>query len=197
MTARLTLICHASTEAVRKAAFPADEPLDRHGHADAAARVDKLPSADRCWASPELRARQTAEALHLNAISLSTLRDCDYGAWKGYTLDEVVARDPGAVETWLRDPAAAPHGGESLLSLMQRVAQWLEGEKAMDRHSILVTHATVIRAAIVHAIGAAPNSFWRINIAPLSVTRLSAKDSRWNLMFAGNSMSKEERVSSQ
>jgi broad specificity phosphatase PhoE len=197
MTARLTLICHASTGAVRRAAFPAAEPLDRHGQADAAALAGELPSADRCWTSPELRARQTAEALHLNAISLSTLRDCDYGAWKGYTLDEILTRDPGAVERWLRDPAAEPHGGESLLSLMQRVAQWLEGEKAMDRHSILVTHATVIRAAVIHAIGAAPNSFWRTNIAPLSVTRLSAKDGSWNLMFAGSSMSKEERLSSQ
>jgi broad specificity phosphatase PhoE len=195
MTARLTLICHASTEAVRKAAFPSDEPLDRHGLSDATALVGKLPGADRCWTSPELRTRQTAEALHLNAISLSTLRDCDYGAWKGYTLDEILTRDPQAVETWLRDPADAPHGGESLLSLMQRIAQWLEGEKAMDRHSILVTHATVIRAAIIHAIGAAPNSFWLINIAPLSVTRLSGKDSRWNLMFAGSLMSKAEPVS--
>jgi broad specificity phosphatase PhoE len=196
MTARLTLICHASTDAVRKAAFPADEPLDRHGLADAAALAGKLPGADRCWTSPEARARQTAEALHLNAISLSTLRDCDYGAWKGYTLDEMLARDPGAVETWLRDPAAAPHGGEPLLGLMQRIAQWLEGEKAMNRHSIIVTHATVIRAAVIHAIGAAPNSFWRINITPLSVTRLSAADGPWNLMFAGCVMTNEEDVSS-
>jgi broad specificity phosphatase PhoE len=190
MTARLTLICHASTEAVRKAAFPADEPLDRHGQAAAAALAGRLPAADRCWASPELRTRQTAEALHLNAIPLSILRDCDYGAWKGYTLDDILARDPNAVATWLRDPDVSPHGGESLLSLMQRVAQWLEGEKTMDRHSILVTHATVIRAAVIHAIGAAPNSFWRIDIAPLSVTRLSGNDSRWNLTFAGSPMAK-------
>jgi broad specificity phosphatase PhoE len=185
MTARLTLICHGSTDAVRKAAFPADEPLDRHGLTDTAVLAGKLPAADRCWTSPELRTRQTAEALKLNAISLSMLRDCDYGAWKGYTLEEILARDPKAVETWLRDPAAAPHGGEPLLGLMQRIAQWLEGEKAMDRHSILVTHATIIRAAIVHAIDAPAKSFWRIDISPLSVTRLSGRDGRWNLMSIG------------
>jgi broad specificity phosphatase PhoE len=189
MTARLTLICHGSTEGVRKAAFPADEPLDRHGLADAAELIGKLPSADRCWTSPELRTRQTAEALHLNAVSLPMLRDCDYGAWKGYTLDDILARDPKGIETWLRDPAAAPHGGESLLNLMQRIAQWLEGEGAIDRHSILVTHPTIIRAAIVYAIDAPPKSFWRINISPLSMTRLSSADGRWNLMFAGNPMS--------
>jgi broad specificity phosphatase PhoE len=185
MTARLILICHASTDAVRKSAFPADEPIDRRDAADAAELAKRLPGADRYWTSPELRARQTAELLKLDAISLATLRDCDYGAWKGYRLDEILARDPKAVEAWVHDPAAAPHGGESLLSLMQRIAHWLEGEKAMDRRSILVTHAAVIRAAIVHAIGAPPQSFWRIDVAPLSVTRLSGKDGRWNLVSSG------------
>lgn len=185
MTARLTLICHASTQAVRQAAFPADEPLDCHDQADAAELAKRLPSPDRCWTSPELRTRQTAELLKLDAVSLSTLRDCDYGAWKGRAFEEVLAREPKAVEAWLRDPAAAPHGGESLLNLMQRIAQWLEGEKVMDRRSILVTHPSIVRAAIVHAIDAPAKSFWRVDVAPLSVTRLSGKDGRWNLVSAG------------
>jgi len=188
MTARLTLICHASTDALRRAAFPADEPLDRRDHADLTELAGRLPGADRCWTSPELRTRQTAELLKLEAISLSALRDCDYGAWKGRTFEDVLASDPNAIETWLRDPAAAPHGGESLLSLMDRIAQWLEGEKVMDRRSILVTHPTIVRAAIVHALDATPKSFWRIDVSPLSVTRLSGKDGRWNLSYAGCTM---------
>jgi broad specificity phosphatase PhoE len=185
MTSRLTLICHGSTDAVRKAAFPADEPLDRHGRADAAALAGHLPSAERCWTSPELRTRQTAEALRLDAISLTALRDCDYGGWKGQTFETLLAGKPKAMEAWLRDPAATPHGGESLLGLMERVAQWLDGEKAMNRTAILVTHTTIIRAAIIHTIQAGPESFWRIDIRPLSVTRLSGVDGRWNLTCAG------------
>lgn len=185
MTSRLTLICHGSTGAVRQAAFAADEPLDQYGRADAGALARRLPRAERCWSSPELRARQTAEALQLDAISLTVLRDCDYGAWKGQTLEALLAREPKAVEAWLRDPAATPHGGESILSLMERVAQWLDGEKAMNRPTILVTHATIIRAAIIHAIKAPPESFWRIDIAPLSITRLSGREGRWNLACSG------------
>lgn len=185
MTARLVLVCHGSTDAVRQAAFPADEPLDRYGRADAAALAKRLPKAERCWASPELRTRQTAEALQLDAISLAALRDCDYGTWKGQTLAALLARDPKAVEIWLRDAAATPHGGESLLGLMGRVAQWLDGENAMNRPAILVTHAAIIRAAILHAIKAPPESFWRIDIAPLSITRLSGREGRWNLACAG------------
>lgn len=190
MTARLTLICHASTEAVRKAAFAADEPIDGRDQAEAIELAKLLPRAERCWTSPELRTRQTAELLKLDAIPLTELRDCDYGTWQGHTFEAILARDPKGIEAWLRDPAAAPHGGESLWSLMQRTAHWLDGEKLMDRRAIVVTHASIVRAAIVHAIGASPKSFWRIDVAPLSVTRLSGRDGRWNLVSAGCSASK-------
>jgi broad specificity phosphatase PhoE len=185
MTARLILICHASTDAVRKSAFPADEPLDDIGRKDAAALAGRLPNADQCWSSPELRARQTAEALKLSADPQPLLRDCDYGDWSGRAFAEVNARDPAAVARWLSEPAATPHGGESILGLMQRVAGWLAGERAHRRQSIVVTHATIIRAAIVHAIEAVPQSFWRIDIAPLSITRLSGSNRRWNLVSSG------------
>lgn len=185
MTARLILICHGSTEAVRRSAFPADEPLDDHAKADAAALAASVPRADCAWTSPELRARQTAEALCLDAAAVPALRDCDYGAWKGSGFADVLARDPDGISAWLHDPAAAPHGGESLESLMQRVAHWLDAEKAADRTAILIAHASIIRAAIVHALQAPPQSFWRIDIAPLSVTRLSGAHGRWNLASAG------------
>jgi broad specificity phosphatase PhoE len=185
MTARLILVCHASTDAVRKSAFPADELLDARGRADAAALAGSLPRADESWTSPELRTRQTAEALRLTASPLSLLRDCDYGRWSGRSFRDVYAQEPDAIATWLQDHAAAPHGGESILGLTQRVATWLDGELAHHRQSIVVTHPAIIRAAIVHAIDAKAQSFWRIDIAPLSRTRLSGTDGRWNLVSAG------------
>jgi broad specificity phosphatase PhoE len=185
MTARLILICHASTDAVRGFSFPADEPIDERGRKRAMALAAELPRAAQSWASPELRTRQTAEALGLVAAPLPALRDCDYGSWTGHNFDDVLTREADAVSNWLRDPAATPPGGESMLSLMQRVAGWLDGENAGTSLSIVVTHATIIRAAIIHAIKAGPESFWRIDIAPLSVTRLSGKDGRWNLTSAG------------
>jgi broad specificity phosphatase PhoE len=121
----------------------------------------------------------------LDAKAQKQLRDCDYGTWSGRSFDDVYAHEPQAAAAWLRDPAATPHGGESISSLMQRVTQWLAGEQLRHRHATVVTHATIIRAAIVDAIAAPPQSFWRIDIAPLSVTRLSGTDRRWNLVSAG------------
>jgi broad specificity phosphatase PhoE len=182
MTAVVILICHASTVAVHKAAFPVDEPLDDKGRARAAKLARDLPSANRWLTSPELRTRQTADALQLDAEVQPQLRDCDYGRWSGSTFDDVCEREPEAAAAWLSDPAAVPHGGESILSVMRRVADWLAAEQTQHRRSIIVTHATIIRSAIVHAIAAAPQSFCRIDIAPLSITRLSGSNGRWNFV---------------
>jgi broad specificity phosphatase PhoE len=185
MTARLTLICHGSTDAVRAAAFPQDEPLDHHGKTGAAELVGSLPNVDCCWTSPELRTRQTAEALGLSADIQPMLRECDYGRWAGKKFSEIVADEPDAANSWLHDPTAAPHGGESILDLIRRVATWLADEAVRDQRSIAVTHSTIIRATIVHVMDAPSQSFRRVDIRPLSVTRLSCLRGRWNLSAAG------------
>ena len=161
MTTHLKLLCHASTAAVRLAAFPADEPLDDQGRQKLASVAQRIP-ADRCWTSPALRASQTADAMKLKAMVEPMLRDCDYGDWAGLSFDNVMVRDPEAASAWLRDPAATPPGGDSILSLMQRVAGWLAGQITLHERTIIVTHPAIIRAAIVHAIEATPRTFFRI-----------------------------------
>jgi broad specificity phosphatase PhoE len=182
---RLRLLCHASTSAVRTSAFPADEPIDSQKQHVLAVMQRRFLNADRVLTSPALRARQTAEALQLDATIEPMLRDCDYGRWAGLSSDQVQAQEPDLLADWLRDPGAAPHGGEAILSLIERVGAWLDGQSAVPGTTIAVTHASVIRAAVICAIGAPPQSFWRIDIAPLSVTRLSGVRGRWNLSAAG------------
>jgi broad specificity phosphatase PhoE len=188
MTARLILICHGSTDAIRTPTFPRDEPLDDRGKTRATELVGHLPSVDCCWTSPELRTRQTAEALGLSASIEPMLRECDYGRWAGRTFSKVVAHEPHAADSWLRDTAAAPHGGEPILDLMRRVAIWLADEQVRDQRSITVTHSTIIRAAIIHVMDAPPQSFWRIDIGPLSFTRLSSRGGRWNMISSGSAL---------
>ena len=92
------------------------------------------------------------------------LRECDYGRWAGKKFSEIVADEPDAANSWLRDPTAAPHGGESILDLMRRVATWLADEAVRDQRSIAITHSTIIRATIVHVMDAPSQSFRRIDI---------------------------------
>ncbi len=72
-----------------------------------------------------------------------------------------------------------------MLAVMTRVSAWLDALQATSGGIVAVTHASVIRAAIVHAIEAEPRSFWRIDVAPLSITRLNGNNGRWTLVSIG------------
>ena len=187
MATRLTLISHAATEALRRSAFPLDEPLEEREMAKVAALGWDALRAQRVLSGPERRVRQTAQALGLSAEVTAELRDCDFGDWRGYTLSEIELRQPEEVVAWLADPAAAPHRGESILHLITRIGGWLEKQRASD-HTIAVTHAAVIRGALVHALQAPPLTFWRIDIAPLSVTDLRWNGRVWTVRSSGCSL---------
>lgn len=183
--ARLTLLCHASTEALRTAAFPLDEPLDRRGRALAAALGGELAPQRIVFSSPARRAIETAAAAGLTARAEAALRDCDHGRWAGRALTEVAQVEPEAVALWLKDPDATPHGGESITALLRRVGAWMDSEAVVGR-VLAITHASVIRAAVIHALDAPPRSFWRIDAPPLSIIELRRNGSRWSFHLSGH-----------
>jgi broad specificity phosphatase PhoE len=176
-------ICHAATAGMRAGIFPADEPIDGKATAEMTALAASLPKADRAWTSPALRSTQTADALGLNGIIEPALRDCDYGRWAGRSLAQILEHDEKGLKTWLSEPSSAPHGGEALTAVMDRVAHWIEAHRHDRGHTIVVTHPAVIRAAVIHAIGATPAAFTRIDIAPLSRTIFSVHDGQWRLVL--------------
>ncbi len=185
MSVILTLISHASTRAVREAAFPLDEPIDPQGHAKALALGADLRRVDAAWTSPALRARQTAEAMVLAAGVEPALRDLDFGCWSGRSLAELQTTSPDAVAAWTSDCAAAPHGGESILDLLHRVAPWFEAIGQGEGRVVAVTHPAVLRAAIILALKGEPMSFWRIDITPLCRLRLRGSGKQWTLLSLG------------
>ena len=180
MTTRLTLISHAPTQAQRRAAFPADESLEEQEFAKVAALGWKAPRLQRIWSAPERQTQQTAQALGLSAAIAPELRDCDYGAWRGREFDELQSAAPEGVVAWLTDVAASPHGGESIIDLIHRVGSWLDEQRDAG-HTLAVTHPAVIRGAIVYALQAPAQTFWRIDIAPLSLTDLRFNGTVWTV----------------
>lgn len=176
---RLTLVSHGMTEAMAAGRFPADEPLDALGGrqvAELAATRTGVDAGMLCCA-PELRAGQTAQALGGRATTEPALADLDCGRWRGKSLQDV---DPAGLSIWLTDPTAAPHGGESIATLCDRVRSWLDSVAERGGRHTAVTHPAVIRAAIITALGAAQTSFWRIDIAPASRTTMHFRGA-WTL----------------
>jgi broad specificity phosphatase PhoE len=176
---RLALVSHAMTDAMAAGRFPADEPLNHVGlrQVKKAGRLE-VQKDTRLLAGPELRARETAQLLGLHAATEPRLADLHCGEWCGRTLRAV---GPADLETWLTDPARAPHGGESILELVGRVGEWLESLTGDASPAVAVTHPAVIRAAILHSLDAPPKSFWGIDVAPMSRTVLHFRNGRWTL----------------
>jgi broad specificity phosphatase PhoE len=173
---RLTMVSHAMTDAMAAGRFPADEPLNDIGRR----QVKPLDSQrdSRHLTGPERRAGETAELLGLRATTEPALADLDCAVWRGLTPASV---DPGDLQTWLTDPAGAPHGGESIVDLMGRVAGWLESLTGEASPAVAVTHPAVIRAAVLGALDMPPKSFWRIDVAPVGRVVMHFRAGRWTL----------------
>jgi broad specificity phosphatase PhoE len=178
----LLLVRHAPTSATRAATFPADEPLDDRGHKQATRLAASMPLRTEVITSPARRCRQTAEAAGLEATADERIAECDFGTWAGRSLADVNAAEPEAVRAWMLDPDAAPHGGESLTRFATRIARWLDELAAGEGRLAVVTHGEVIKAAVVHALGAPLLAFWRIDASPLAVTELHAHGGRWTIV---------------
>lgn len=109
------------------------------------------------------------------------LRGQDHGSWAGLTIDEVAAADPAALHRWMSDPAyAPPGGGESVDALVARVGAHLGG-LAPGTHRAVAGQG-VVRAAVVWALDLPAAAFWRLDVRPASVTTLTGRSGRWNLL---------------
>src|SRR3954453_7405112 len=178
---RLLLVRHAPTASTRSAAFPLDEALDDRARAQAARLADVVPARGDLLCSPALRCVQTAGAAGLTATPEPRVAECDFGTWAGRSLADVHADDPDGAESWMTDPAAPPHGGESLADFCARIRGWLDEQAGRDGPAVVITHGGVVKAAVVHAMGAPLATFWRVDAAPLATTELHAHDGRWTV----------------
>jgi broad specificity phosphatase PhoE len=175
---RLLLVRHAPTAASERHLFPGDEPLREPVRVGPLAAA--VPAGARVLSSPALRCRQTAAAGGLAARVEPRLAECDFGAWAGLGLAEV-----GDAGPWLEDPHAAPPGGESLSAFHARVGGWLE---QVREDTVAITHAGVIKSAVVSALGAPFAAYWRIACEPLSLTELQRHAGSWTLARLGGEL---------
>ncbi|GAA2297250.1 histidine phosphatase family protein [Streptomyces kunmingensis] len=180
-TSRVLLVTPALSVAQRRAAFDDGSPLGPVGVSQARAAAGSLPADVRAMVSPSVRCAETAGELGLkDAGTRAELAGLDAGNWRGRTLEEVGKAEPEALRRWLTEPEAEAPGGESVAQVCARVARWLEDLEPGAGRLIAVVEPDVVRAAVVHAVGAPPAAFWRLDVAPLTVTELSGRLGRWN-----------------
>jgi probable phosphoglycerate mutase len=134
-------------------------------------------------ASPLRRTQETAElvagALSLPVGTVTDFQECAFGEWDGLTFDEVFARWPQELETWLYSTTARPPGGESLVDVQARVESALD-ELVAEHHGrtvLMVSHVTPIKLAVRSCLDMPLASINRMQLAPASLTTLSFYES--------------------
>ncbi|WEO97731.1 bifunctional RNase H/acid phosphatase [Streptomyces sp. FXJ1.172] len=158
----------ALSEAGREQARRVGEALARRGTVQAVV------------ASPLARTRETAgivaARLGLEVTVEDGLRETDFGAWEGLTFGEVRERHPDDLNAWLADPEAHPTGGgESFAETATRVAATRDKLVAAyaGRTVLLVSHVTPIKTFVRLALGAPPESLFRMELSAASLSAVA------------------------
>ncbi|MFJ4363379.1 bifunctional RNase H/acid phosphatase [Streptomyces chartreusis] len=131
-------------------------------------------------ASPLTRTRETAGIvaahLGLDVTVDDGLRETDFGAWEGLTFGEVRERYADDLGAWLADPEARPTGdGESFAATATRIAATRDKLVAAyaGRTVLLVSHVTPIKTFVRLALGAPPESLFRMELSAASLSAVA------------------------
>ncbi|MFD7403490.1 bifunctional RNase H/acid phosphatase [Streptomyces sp. NPDC059866] len=142
-----------------------------------AAALARRGTIQEIVASPLARTRETAGVvaarLGLDVSIDDGLRETDFGAWEGLTFAEVHERHPDDLSAWLASPDAEPTGGgESFAATATRIAATRDKLVAAyaGRTVLLVTHVTPIKTFVRLALGAPPESLFRMELSAASLS---------------------------
>ncbi|CAM5295932.1 Bifunctional RNase H/acid phosphatase OS=Streptomyces fumanus OX=67302 GN=GCM10018772_01190 PE=4 SV=1 [Streptomyces fumanus] len=185
--ATFVLLRHGETPLTPQKRFSgsggSDPSLSATGREQAARAAESLARRGTIQAvvsSPLARTRETAgivaAELGLDVTVEEGLRETDFGAWEGLTFGEVRERWPQDLNAWLADPDAEPTGGgESFAATGDRIAATRDKLVAAyaGRTVLLVSHVTPIKTFVRLALGAPPESLFRMELSAASLSAIA------------------------
>lgn len=132
--------------------------------------------------SPRERTRQTAEAIAAacgtGPVTLDPdLEEIDFGHWSGKTFDELNQDQSWAVWNNERATARTP-AGETMEALKARVLRCVGSLRGRfpDQTVVAVSHADIIKTAVLCHLGLPLDAGGRLEISPASITTLVVGD---------------------
>ncbi len=130
-----------------------------------------VPRDARVIASPLLRARETADAFGMPVEVDERWIELDYGELDGTPLSDV---PPELWREWRANPTFVPPGGESLTALGVRVRAACAElvDEVRERHVVVVSHVSPIKAAIAWALDTGDELSWRLFVQIASIARI-------------------------
>ena len=161
------LVRHGQTAMNRKKVLQgrSDIPLNEEGRKEAAEAEERFQKAgvtfDRVYASPLIRARETAELI-TDAPIISDLRliEMDYGPYEGMDLMHPAPEVLTFFSDFSKNPA--PEGMEPLEQVVGRLGEFLEGirKEAAGKTILISTHAIAMKGALEYLTPDSGGSYW-------------------------------------
>lgn len=188
------LIRHGHTKATEEGKLYTDPnaPLTEKGGEQARALASWLhkDAPDLILTSRAYRVRSTADIIAAatghEALSVEGLDEWHVGDWEGKSYWEIRQSEPELYKRWSEDPIHnAPPGGESIGDLCKRVEGRVKELIASYRGKriALVTHAGVVRAALIYALGVPVANFWRLSVPTGSASKVDFSDNFATVRF--------------
>jgi broad specificity phosphatase PhoE len=176
---RALLVRHATCDPVghRIAGTTPGIHLNDEGRNQAYALARRLADSEiaAVYTSPLERAFETAEpiaAAHdLVPVVMAEFTEFGYGDWTGRTFESLEGDPRWHDFNTLRGTTLAP-GGELTVDVQARAVRALLqlAERHAGQRYVVVTHADVIRATVVHLLGMPTDLLLRFRIDPASIT---------------------------
>ena len=159
-----------------------DPPLSAAGETQAAALAQHLqPQRELLLhASPRWRTQQTAQAISQASgapvMTTDSLDEMDFGAWSGQTF-ATLSHDPAWDQWNLQRACARTPAGDTMLGAQRRILDFIDTTLRVHprRTLALVTHAEIIRAALLHYLRLGLDEYHRIQIDPASVSTVQLR----------------------
>ncbi|MBR1681194.1 histidine phosphatase family protein [bacterium] len=191
---KITFIAHGSTiysednRFVDKLDYP---PINENGEEEICKITEFIKKrglkTNKIYASPALCCTQSAEIiadeLKQDFEILPEFTNRKWGTWSGLTFNEVKKKFPQD-----NIPVCCPENGEEIGNFNKRVKEVISKviEENLRGRVIIVTHPTVIQAAIGNALGIPVDNQYKAYIRPASATQISYFTDWASLVYSGH-----------
>jgi len=165
-----------------------DDPLTDRGWHQMWNGIGSADYWDIILTSPLARcadfAHRLGEERNIPVRVLEDLKEIGFGAWEGMTKEELLEKRPEEFRKFYEDPITnPPEKAEKVEDFFLRISECYDSflNEFIENRILVVAHAGVIRAALMHAIGAGPEQMYNIEIKNGMVSRIRYRNGRIGL----------------
>ena len=165
-----------------------DDPLTELGWTQMWEGIGNADHWDIILSSPLARCADFARRLGadrgIRVRIMDDLREIGFGAWEGMTKEQLLEQRAEEFRRFYEDPIAnPPENAEHVNDFFIRISGIYDIilKEFVNNRILIVAHAGVIRAALMHAIGAGPTQMYRLEIKNGMLSRIRYRNGRIGL----------------